>query len=107
MFYDRSDLIGKAVFTVQEVLVEAVVLVVILLILFLGNLRAALVVSLILPLATLITFGVLRTLAIPPISCRSAGSRSRSACWSTAPSSWSRTSSIGWRMPARPTSRRA
>jgi cobalt-zinc-cadmium resistance protein CzcA len=41
---------------------EAVVLVMILLVLFLGNLRAALVVSVILPLATLITFGVLRTL---------------------------------------------
>jgi cobalt-zinc-cadmium resistance protein CzcA len=61
LFYDRSDLIGKAVFTVQKVLVEAVVLVMVLLILFLGNLRAALVVSVILPLATLITFGILRT----------------------------------------------
>ena len=61
VFYDRSDLIEKAVITVQEVLVEAVVLVMMLLVLFLGNLRAALVVSVILPLATLITFGVLRT----------------------------------------------
>jgi cobalt-zinc-cadmium resistance protein CzcA len=60
IFYDRSDLIEKAVFTVQEVLVEAVILVMILLVLFLGNLRAALVVSVILPLATLITFGILR-----------------------------------------------
>ena len=60
IFYDRSDLIEKAVNTVQEVLLEAVVLVMILLVLFLGNLRAALVVSVILPLATLITFGILR-----------------------------------------------
>jgi cobalt-zinc-cadmium resistance protein CzcA len=60
IFYDRSELIEKAVNTVQEVLIEAVVLVLILLVLFLGNLRAALVVSVILPLATLITFGVLR-----------------------------------------------
>ncbi len=60
IFYDRSDLIEKAVNTVQEVLIEAVVLVMILLVLFLGNLRAALVVSVILPLATLTTFGVLR-----------------------------------------------
>src|SRR6185295_1208620 len=60
IFYDRSDLIEKAVFTVQEVLVEAVILVMILLVLFLGNLRAALVVSVILPLATLVTFGILR-----------------------------------------------
>jgi cobalt-zinc-cadmium resistance protein CzcA len=60
LFYDRSDLIEKAVSTVQEVLIEAVVLVMVLLVLFLGNLRAALVISVILPLATLITFGLLR-----------------------------------------------
>jgi cobalt-zinc-cadmium resistance protein CzcA len=45
IFYDRSELIGKAVWTVQKVLIEAIGLVVILLALFLGNLRAALVVS--------------------------------------------------------------
>ncbi len=60
-FYDRSDLIEKAVNTVLEVLVEAVVLVMILLVLFLGNIRAAATVSVILPLATLTTFGILRT----------------------------------------------
>ena len=41
-------------------LLEALALVVVLLILFLGNLRAALVVSLSLPLAVLATFGVMR-----------------------------------------------
>jgi cobalt-zinc-cadmium resistance protein CzcA len=60
IFYDRSELIGKAVWTVQKVLIEAIVLVVILLALFLGNLRAALVVSVILPLAALATFGIMR-----------------------------------------------
>ena len=60
VFYDRSDLIEKAVNTVQEVLIEAVILVMILLLLFLGDLRAALVVAVILPLAALITFGILR-----------------------------------------------
>ena len=64
MFYDRSDLIEKAVTTVQEVLIEAVVLVVMLLLLFLGNLRAAMVVSVILPLAVLITFGIMRTVGL-------------------------------------------
>ena len=34
VFYDRADLIGKAVWTVQKVLLEAIVLVVVLLILF-------------------------------------------------------------------------
>jgi cobalt-zinc-cadmium resistance protein CzcA len=60
IFYDRSELIGKAVWTVQKVLIEAIVLVVILLFLFLGNLRAAVVVSLILPLAALATFAIMR-----------------------------------------------
>ena len=60
IFYDRSELIGKAVWTVQKVLIEAIVLVVILLALFLGNLRAALVVSVILPLAALATFGIMK-----------------------------------------------
>lgn len=59
VFYDRADLIGKAVSTVQNVLLEAVALVVVLLLLFLGNARAALVVSLMLPLAVLATFGVM------------------------------------------------
>ncbi len=60
IFYDRSDLIGNAVWTVQKVLLEAIVLVLILLLLFLGNLRAALVVAMILPLAVLATFGIMK-----------------------------------------------
>ncbi len=60
IFYDRSELIGKAVWTVQKVLLEAIALVGIMLLLFLGNLRSALVVSLILPLAVLATFAVMR-----------------------------------------------
>lgn len=60
VLYDRSELIGKAVWTVQKVLLEAIALVAVLLVLFLGNFRAALVVALILPLAVLATFGVMR-----------------------------------------------
>ena len=55
-FYDRSDLIQRAVGTVTKALLEATVLVVVLLLVFLGNLRAAVVVALILPLAALATF---------------------------------------------------
>ncbi|WP_199097987.1 CusA/CzcA family heavy metal efflux RND transporter [Dyella sp. ASV21] len=55
-FYDRSSLIQRAVRTVQDALIEASVLVVLLLLLFLGNVRAALVVSVTLPLAVLFTF---------------------------------------------------
>jgi cobalt-zinc-cadmium resistance protein CzcA len=56
VFYNRGDLVDKAVNTVLHALLEAIALVVVLLILFLGNLRAALVVALALPLAALFTF---------------------------------------------------
>ena len=55
-FYDRANLINTAIETISNALFEAVVLVIILLALFLGNVRAALVVSLSLPLAALMTF---------------------------------------------------
>ncbi len=55
-FYDRGDLVNRAVSTVTKALAEAIVLVLVLLLLFLGNLRAALVVALILPLSALATF---------------------------------------------------
>ena len=50
----------KAVWTVKEVLIEDTLLVVILLLLFLGNLRAAIVVATSLPLAVLATFVIMR-----------------------------------------------
>jgi len=56
VFYDRSELISHAVMTVQEALVEAIVLVVILLVVFLGNMRASIVVACMLPMAALFTF---------------------------------------------------
>ena len=56
VFYDRGSLVQRAIGTVSHALGEAIVLVVVLLVLFLGNLRAALVVALTLPLAVLITF---------------------------------------------------
>ena len=55
-FYDRASLVTKAVNAVSTALIEATVLVVVLLGLFLGNIRAALTVALVLPLAALITF---------------------------------------------------
>ena len=56
VFYDRADLIQRAVGTVSKALAEATVLVMVLLLLFLGNLRAAIVVAVTLPMAALITF---------------------------------------------------
>ncbi|MFT3940611.1 efflux RND transporter permease subunit [Rhodopseudomonas sp.] len=60
VFYDRGDLVGRAVGTVSKSLLEAVVLVIVLLILFLGDWRAALVVALTLPLSALATFVLMR-----------------------------------------------
>ena len=59
-FYDRSDLIGRAVLTVEKALLEASILVVLLLLLFLGDWRAALIVTAALPMAALITFILMR-----------------------------------------------
>ncbi len=56
VFYDRGNLVERAVNTVNKALMEAVVLVIILLVLFLGNLRAALTIACILPLSVLSTF---------------------------------------------------
>lgn len=56
VFYNRGNLVDKAVDTVFHALMEAIVLVVILLILFLGDLRAALTVALALPMAAMVTF---------------------------------------------------
>ena len=60
VFYDRGALVDRAVGTVARALGEAVLLVLVLLVLFLGNLRAALVVGLMLPLAALSTFLLMR-----------------------------------------------
>lgn len=59
-FYDRSTLVDKAIHTVSKALLEAFVLVGIILFAFLGNLRAAFVVALILPLSVLGTFILMR-----------------------------------------------
>ncbi len=56
VFYDRANLIDTAINTISSALIQAVALVIILLAVFLGNIRASIVVSLSLPLAALSTF---------------------------------------------------
>ncbi len=56
VFYDRGNLVERAVNTVTRALLEATILVLVLLVLFLGNFRAAVTVALALPLAALVTF---------------------------------------------------
>lgn len=64
VFYDRSELVSHAVSTVTVALLEAAVLVLLLLLLFLGEVRAAIVVALTLPLAALLTFILMRTVGL-------------------------------------------
>ena len=63
-FYDRASLVSKAVSAVSSALLEATVLVIVLLGLFLGNVRAALTVALVLPFAALSTFILMRAFGL-------------------------------------------
>jgi cobalt-zinc-cadmium resistance protein CzcA len=54
--YDRSVLVNRAIATVRNNLLEGAVLVIAILFLFLGNLRAALVTALVIPLSMLMVF---------------------------------------------------
>ena len=54
--YDRTNLVEKAIATVKKNLIEGAILVIAILLLFLGNIRAALITAMVIPLAMLFTF---------------------------------------------------
>lgn len=54
--YDRTNLVDKAIATVRKNLIEGAILVIAVLFLFLGNLRAALITAMVIPLSMLFTF---------------------------------------------------
>ncbi len=54
--YDRTVLVDKAINTVKKNLLEGAVLVIVVLFLFLGNFRAALITAMVIPLSMLFTF---------------------------------------------------
>jgi cobalt-zinc-cadmium resistance protein CzcA len=54
--YDRTVLVDRAINTVKKNLIEGAVLVIAVLFLFLGNMRAALITAMVIPLAMLFTF---------------------------------------------------
>jgi cobalt-zinc-cadmium resistance protein CzcA len=54
--YDRTILVDKAIATVKQNLIEGALLVIAILFLFLGNIRAALITAMVIPLAMLFTF---------------------------------------------------
>jgi cobalt-zinc-cadmium resistance protein CzcA len=55
-FYDRADLIRRTIRTVTHNLIEGAVLVIVVLFLFLGDLRASLIVGSVIPLSMLVAF---------------------------------------------------
>ena len=54
--YDRTNLVDNAIATVRKNLIEGAILVIAVLFLFLGNLRAALITAMVIPLSMLFTF---------------------------------------------------
>jgi len=64
IFYDRSDLIGRAIHTVAHNLAEGALLVVAILLLMLGNFRAGLIVATVIPISMMMAFAGMRVLGI-------------------------------------------
>src|SRR3990170_1459812 len=63
-FYDRAELVQRAISTITSALAEGALFIVIVLFVFLGNVRSALVVTLSLPLTMLFTFIVMRLMGL-------------------------------------------
>ncbi|MET0216518.1 MAG: CusA/CzcA family heavy metal efflux RND transporter [Burkholderiales bacterium] len=63
-YYDRTDLVDSAIWTVSKVLIEGIVLVVIVLFLFLGDIRSSLIVVATLIVTPLVTFMVMNQYGI-------------------------------------------
>ncbi|HEX8659169.1 MAG TPA: CusA/CzcA family heavy metal efflux RND transporter, partial [Hymenobacter sp.] len=64
VFLDRSDLVGRAISTVKTNLIEGALIVLFVLVLFLGNWRAGLVVASVIPLAMLFAIGLMRLFGV-------------------------------------------
>ncbi|MCB0517380.1 MAG: CusA/CzcA family heavy metal efflux RND transporter [Lewinellaceae bacterium] len=63
-FIDRTELVGRTIGTVEKNLLEGGLIVVFVLVLLLGNLRAGLVVASVIPLAMLFAFGMMRLFGV-------------------------------------------
>ncbi|KAA9325065.1 CusA/CzcA family heavy metal efflux RND transporter [Hymenobacter busanensis] len=64
VYLDRSDLVGRAIHTVSKNLIEGALIVVFVLVLFLGNWRAGLVVASVIPLAMLFAISLMRLFGV-------------------------------------------
>lgn len=63
-YLDRTDLVGRAVHTVEKNLIEGALIVIFVLVLFLGNLRAGLIVASAIPLSMLFALGMMNVFGL-------------------------------------------
>jgi cobalt-zinc-cadmium resistance protein CzcA len=63
-FLDRSELVNRAVATVEKNLIEGALIVIFVLVIFLGNLRAGLVVASVIPLALLFAIAMMQVFGV-------------------------------------------
>lgn len=63
-YLDRTDLVDRAINTVQKNLIEGALIVIFVLVLFLGNLRAGLIVASAIPLALLFALGLMNVFGV-------------------------------------------
>jgi len=63
-YLDRTELVGRAISTVEKNLVEGALIVIFVLVLFLGNLRAGLIVASAIPLSMLFALGMMRVFGV-------------------------------------------
>lgn len=63
-YLDRTDLVNRAISTVQKNLIEGALIVIFVLVLFLGNLRAGLIVASAIPLAMLFALGMMNVFGV-------------------------------------------
>ncbi len=63
-FIDRTELVGRAIGTVQKNLIEGALIVIFVLVLLLGNWRAGLVVASVIPLSMLFAFSMMRLFGV-------------------------------------------
>lgn len=63
-YLDRTDLVGRAISTVERNLIEGALIVIFVLVLFLGNLRAGLIVASAIPLSMLFALGLMNVFGV-------------------------------------------
>ncbi|OAH71711.1 acriflavine resistance protein B [Chryseobacterium sp. FP211-J200] len=63
-YLDRTDLVGRAIDTVEKNLIEGALIVIFVLVLFLGNLRAGLIVASAIPLSLLFALGMMNVFGV-------------------------------------------